>query len=132
MGNLEAGSVNRLIAVKQEIEVEGTGAVGDGGGAVAAEFALDLEQPVEKFARGQVGFKREDGVEEARLVGQANGSGGVERRALGDAAEGGEAIRSGRESGFRRPGGTGNVGAEGDVSGGHAGRFSLREDASAG
>jgi len=43
------------VAVEDEIEVEGAGAVGEAGGAVAAEVALDGKEGVEKDARGEIG-----------------------------------------------------------------------------
>ena len=52
--NLEVRLVNDLVPVDEDIEIEGAGAVGDGCGAVAAEFALDPEQMIEKLARRQV------------------------------------------------------------------------------
>jgi len=43
------------VAVEEEVEVEGARAVGEGGGAVAAEVALDGEERVEEDARGEIG-----------------------------------------------------------------------------
>ena len=75
------------VVVEEEIKVEGAGAVGEGGGAVTAEAALDGEKSVKERARCEIGFKGNDGVEEAGLIGKADGRGGVERGAGGDAAE---------------------------------------------
>jgi hypothetical protein len=43
------------ISVEEEIKVESTGAVGEGGGAVAAEVALDGKERVEEDARREIG-----------------------------------------------------------------------------
>lgn len=119
MGNFEAGLADDLGAVEKDIEVEGAGTVGELQGAIAAEFALDVEKLLEELARGERGFEGEDGVEEAGLIGEADGGGGVERGAGGDVAEGGKAIGGGGEGGFGRAGGAGEVGAESEVGGGH-------------
>ncbi len=78
---------------------------------------------MEELVGSEIGFERDDGVEEAGLinnfVGEADGRGGVERGTGGEVAEGCE-TRGGRdESGFRRTGGAGLVGAESDVGEGH-------------
>ena len=83
MRDFQAGLGEDEIAVEENVEVEGAGAVRDGGGAVAAEVALDGEEGVEEIARGEMRFEGDDGVEEAGLVGEADGRGGVERGARG-------------------------------------------------
>jgi len=111
------------VAVEEEIEVEGARAVGEAGGAVAAEEALDGKQGVEEDARGEIGRESNDGVEEAGLGskarGKTNGGGGVERGVCGDAAERGEVREDGGERGVGIAGRAGEVGAEGDVGEGH-------------
>ena len=112
MGDLEIEFAEDEIVVEKKVEVESAGAVGNAGRTVAAEFALDGEQGMEKLIRDETGFERDNGVEEARLIGEPDGRGGVERGARCDAAKGGEA-RGGRgERGFGRAGGAGQVGAE--------------------
>jgi hypothetical protein len=113
--NFESRFAEHKIAVENEIEIESTRAVGDGVEAVAAEFLLDGEKCAEKLERGERRFKRESGVEEARLIGEADGRGGVERRAGCDAAERGEAREGGGKGCIGGAGGAGNVRAEGDV-----------------
>jgi hypothetical protein len=121
--DFQAGLGEDEIAVEENVEVEGAGAVRDGGGAVAAEVALNGEECGEKIARGKIRFEGEDGVEEAGLInkagGETDGGSGVERGARGDAAEGGEALDGGGERGFGRAGGAGEIRAEGDVGEGH-------------
>ncbi len=116
MGNFEIELPEDEIAVEKNVEIERAGAVGNGSRAVAAEFTLDCEQGVEKLTRGEVGFKRDNGVEEAGLIGKADGSGGVERRPGGDVAEVCKVVDGMSECGFRRAVEAGKVGAEGDVS----------------
>ncbi len=43
------------VGVEEEIEVEGAGAIGKGGGSVAAEVALDGEEGFEEDARRKIG-----------------------------------------------------------------------------
>ena len=107
------------VAEEEEVEIERAGAVGDACGAVAPEVFLDGEQALEQRARGEACFKRDDGVEEAGLLGEADGRGGVERGARGDVAEGGEALGCGGECGLRRAGVAGQVGAHANVGGVH-------------
>jgi hypothetical protein len=79
MRDFETGFAEDEIAIEEDVEVEGAGAVAKAGCAVAAEFALDGEEIFEEGARGEVGFEGDDGVEEAGLVGETDGLGGVER-----------------------------------------------------
>jgi hypothetical protein len=118
--DFEPGLRKEKIAVEKDVKVEGAGTVGEGGGAVAAEEALDGEKCVEEGARGEIGFEGDNGVEEAGLISEADGGGGVERGTGGDAADRGEAFGGCGERGVGRAGGAGQVCAEGDV-GGHAG-----------
>ncbi len=75
---------------------------------------------MEKWARRKIGFKSDDGVEEARLIGEADGSRGIKRRTRGDAAQRANVLEGRGERSIWRPGGAGKVGAEGDVGEGHA------------
>ena len=120
VGDLETGLGDDEIAVEKDVEVEGARAIGNGGGAIAAEFALDGEEGGEEIAGSKRGFEGEGGVEEERLIGEADGGGGVERRLRGDAADCGEARGSRGERGFRGAGGAGEIGSEGDGREGHA------------
>ncbi len=121
MGDFEAGFAEDEIAVEENVEIEGARAIGDACGAVAAEFAFDEENGAKQFEWRQSGFEGDHGVEEAGLIDDADGRGGVERGARGDAAERSETDGGGGERGFGRAGGTGQVGAEGDVGERHAG-----------
>lgn len=107
--DFEAGLQEGEIAVEKNVEVEGAGSVGDGGGAVAAEVTLDGEQGVEQGARGEIGVEGDDGVEKAGLRRESDRRSGVKRGAGGDAAEGGEALGGCGECGGRRAGGAGEV-----------------------
>ena len=78
---------------EQDIQIERARAIGDGGRAVAAELALQAEQRLEQRARGEIGFERDGGIEKARLGGETDRRGGVERGAGGDAAQAIQAAR---------------------------------------
>lgn len=65
------------------------------------------------------GFERENGIEEAWLIGEPDWRGGVERGAGYDASERGQALGRGDKRCIRRAGWAGEVGAEADVSEGH-------------
>jgi hypothetical protein len=119
MGKLEASHAEDKIAEKGEIEVEGAGTVGNGGDAIAAEGEFELEQGREKRERRKRGFDGDDGVEEMWLIDEADGGGGVERRASSDAAGSGEAREGRRKRSLRRAGGAGKVSAERDDGKGH-------------
>ncbi len=73
MRDFEGGLADDEVAVEEDVEVEGAGTVGEGGGAVAAEVALDGEEGVEEWARGERGFECDDGVKEAGLINDAGG-----------------------------------------------------------
>ena len=122
VGNIEAGFAEEEVVVEEDVEVEGTRAVGDGCGAVAAEIALDGEEGVEEIAWGEWSFEGQDRVEETGLIGEADGGGGMERGACGDSAQGGETCGGGGECGLRRADGAGKVGTECDVGGRHGKR----------
>jgi hypothetical protein len=118
--DFEAGLCKHETAREKDVEIEGAGAVGDGGGAVAAEEALDGEKRVKERARRKIGFKGNDGVKEARLIGEAHGLGGVERGTRGDAAKFCDWLKGGGERGIGRASGAGKVCAECDIGEGHA------------
>jgi hypothetical protein len=119
MRDLQIELADDEIADEENIEIESAGAVRDSGGTVAAKLALDGVQSVKKPVGGETGLEHDNGVEEARLAGQADGCGGIERGTGGDAAEGPE-TRCGRDQGsFRRASAAGQVGAESDVGEGH-------------
>ena len=103
MRKLEACFAEAEVAEHEHIQVQCTGAVGDAGGAVAAEVVFDGEKRIEQGARGEFGFKRNHCVEKARLVGVANRPGGVEPRASKDAAQGAEAVNGSSEGDIGRP-----------------------------
>ena len=73
MRDFETGQAEDEIAVEENVEVEGARAVAHAGGAVAAELALDEENGAQQFERRESGFKSDDGVEEAGLIGQGDG-----------------------------------------------------------
>jgi hypothetical protein len=121
MRNFEAWLGENEIAVEENVEVEGAGAVGDSGGAVTTEEALDEEKGSQEGARGERGVKGDNGIEEAGLIGEADGGSGIQRGVRGDASDG-RKLREGRgEGGVGMTSRAGKVGAEGDVGEGHAG-----------
>ena len=123
MRDFETGLGEDEIAVEEDVEVEGARTIGDGARAIAAEEALDEEKIVKQLARREIGIKGDDGVEEARLIGEADRRGGIERGTRGDAAERGDLLESRGEGGIGRACGAGKVGAERDVDEGHATRL---------
>jgi len=62
MRNFKAGLRKDEIAVKENVEIERAGAVGDGGGAIASEEALNEKEGGEEGARGERGVKDDDGI----------------------------------------------------------------------
>src|ERR1039457_859225 len=54
MRDFEAEFRKDEIAAEEEVEVDGAGAVGKAGGAVATEEALDGKERIEKDARGEI------------------------------------------------------------------------------
>jgi hypothetical protein len=85
MRDFKAGYAEDEIAVEENVENEGARAIGNTGCAVATEVAFDEENGAKQFERRQSGFESDDGVEEAGLIGEADGRGGVERGTGGDA-----------------------------------------------
>lgn len=112
--DFEAGIGKDEIVVEEKVEVEGARAIEGSAGAIAAEEAFDGEKSVEKVAGRKRSFEGQDSVEEAGLIGNADGRGGVERRTRGDAAERGDTLQGCGKSGIGRAGGAGKIGAEGD------------------
>jgi hypothetical protein len=121
MRNFKAGLRKDEIAVEENVEVEGAGAVGDGCVAITAEEALDEKEGGEEGSRSQRGIKDDDGIQEAGLMGKADRGSGIERRTRGDTSDGGELREGGDERGIGMACEAGKVGAEGDVGDGHAG-----------
>jgi hypothetical protein len=119
MRNFKAGRCEDEVAVEEDVKVEGAGAVGDGGGAVATEVALYGEKSVEEIEWRERSIECDDSVEEAGLIRNAHRLSGIERGTGSDAAERGDVRECGGESGVWRAGRTGKVGAEGDISEGH-------------
>ena len=62
MRNFKAGLREDEIAVKENVEVEGAGTVGDGGGAITTQEALNEKEGIEEGARSERGFDGDDGV----------------------------------------------------------------------
>lgn len=89
MWECEGGVLHHDGAVEEQIEVDDARSFGWGGGAVAAHGVLDGEQAVEEIEGKDVGFQQGGGVDEARLVGVADGIGLVE---LGDGFEAAEVV----------------------------------------
>jgi hypothetical protein len=120
MRNFKARLRKDEITVEENVEVEGAGAVGDGGGAITTELALDEKEGGKEGARSERGVKDDDGVQEAGLIEESDGGSGIERRTSGDVSDGRE-LREGRgERGVGMAGEAGKVGAESDVGAGHA------------
>jgi len=103
------------VSVEDEVEVDEAGALGWGGGAVAAHFLFDGEEGLEESFGGEGGFEERGGVEEVGLVEVADGGGVVEGGDGGEGAKGGEVVEGEVEVG----GAVAEVGAEG--YGGYAG-----------
>lgn len=80
MGYLEVWSTENPIAVQQNVEIEGTWAVGDAMASVAAEAAFEGKETGEQGFGGEAGFEGYGGVEELRLIGIADRGGRVQRR----------------------------------------------------
>jgi len=121
MGNFKAGLREDEIAVEENVEVEGAGAVGDAVQAVAAKSALDFEEVFEEGQGIEGCFESGCAVEEGGLVGVSDGFRGVPGGFGDECSKFGEA-KNGSVKGFaRRAGGAGKVGAEGDVGGLHGG-----------
>lgn len=96
--------------VEEDVDVEGTRAERDE--ATASELALDVADGVEELEWEERGFGGDAAVEEPGLRGEADGFGGVERRAAGDADAGGvEKLEGAGDAG----GAVAEVGAEGEI-----------------
>jgi len=119
VGNFEAGGGQDQVVVEEDVEVEGSGAVLEAGGAVAAEFVFNCQKPVEQGLRREIGFEGNNGVDKARLAGKPDGLGAVEGGSGDNMAQGFEALGGGGEGGLWRACLTGEVGAQGDVGGVH-------------
>ena len=111
------------IAHQDQVEIEGAWAVGSGACAIAAEVVLDGEEELEELMRRESGLKSENGVDEPRLLSEADRRSGVERGTSGDGAECFKARCCCGESGFGRAGLTGEIGAESNVGEGHNSRL---------
>jgi hypothetical protein len=120
MRDFKTGLGEDKIAIEEDIEVDGARTVGHGARAIAAKEALDEEKVIKQCARREIGFKGDDGVEEAGLIGGADRLGGIERGTRGDATQRANVLNCSGKRGIGRPGGAGKVGAEGDVGEGHA------------
>jgi hypothetical protein len=88
MRNFEAGLREDEVGVEENVEVEGARAVGDSGRAITTEETLDEKEGCEEGARSQRGIKGDDSIEEAGLIGEADGGGGIQRGTRGDASDG--------------------------------------------
>ena len=66
----QAGLVDHLVAVEQQVEVDR--ARPPALPALAAQLALDREEDVEQLPRRELGLERGDAVQEPRLVGDAD------------------------------------------------------------
>jgi hypothetical protein len=62
MWNFKAGLGMDEIAVKEDVEVEGARAIGDGHGAITTEEPLDEKEGGEQGSRSQRGIKDNDGI----------------------------------------------------------------------
>ena len=67
MRHLEAGLVDALVPVEQQVEVDRSGAARRPS-PDASELGFDREEPVEQAARRERRFECDGAVEEARLV----------------------------------------------------------------
>jgi len=65
MRDLEIGTGDRFVAVKQDIQVDEAGALGEG--LLAAHGRFDFSHPVQEFLRRQIGFGFEDRIQEPGL-----------------------------------------------------------------
>jgi hypothetical protein len=69
MRNFKAGFGMDEIAIKENVEVEGARAIGDGYGAITTKKALDEKESGEESARSERSVKDDDGIYEAGLIG---------------------------------------------------------------
>lgn len=119
MRNLEIRFANDGLAKEKDVEIERARAVRDARGAVAAELALDCQQPFEQSTRAELGFEGDDGIEKARLIGESDRCSGVKTGAGNDTAQQRHAFDGGSERDLRWAGWARQVGAEADVSSRH-------------
>jgi hypothetical protein len=75
----EIGFSDANVIHEKDIQIERTWPVGNVKAAIAAEFELDLPQLFKELVRRKRSFKRDSGIEKARLRGITDRSGGVER-----------------------------------------------------
>lgn len=115
VGDIEVRLVEDEVSVEQNVEIEGARPIENAGGAVAAEFAFDVKESVEQGGGREIGFEGDDGVDKARLIGEADRLGGVKGGAAGDAADGRKAMDGCGKRVLRRAGRTRDVGAHPDV-----------------
>ena len=73
--HFEPESAENQIVVEKNVQVERARAVDGAPGAVAAEVEFKGEQSVQQRAWREPGFKRDHGVHEAGLIGEADGRG---------------------------------------------------------
>src|SRR5574343_716552 len=112
----QARQVDELVVIEQQVEIQRTWAIALG--TDAPEALLDFEQGIEQGFRGQRGFQFSHGIDELRLLGDANRSRAIERRAMHNAAfrQVGQGGKGCPHRGCRVT----EIGAEGDVGGTHA------------
>ena len=119
MGKFQIRFTEAKVSHEKDIQIERAGSVGHSGGAVTAELEFDVEEAFEQGVRREAGFECNDGVDESRLVGEADGGRGIQGRPVKDAAE----SRQTRDRLAQRRGGwadgAGKVGAHPDVSRAH-------------
>jgi hypothetical protein len=120
--DIEVGFVQNQGSEEQDVEIESAWPVGNACGAVAAELALDAKKGGEESGGRQFSLEGNHCVQKTRLVSKSHRFSGVERGAACEAADGTEAVGGGGKRGFRRTGGTGDVGAHPDISGLHHSR----------
>jgi len=120
--DLQVRLLDRAVGVKKDVEVDEAGAFGER--LVAAHVGFDLAEGGEEFVGRKTGFGTESGIEEPGLVEVVDGLGFVEARDSFDAD--GMAVEE--LDGFAEVvGSVANVGAKGDVHGGHWEYFRAEE-----
>ena len=87
MGDLQIRFFDSEMVEQQNIQVKCAWAVGDACGAVAVERVLDGQKSAKQLPRIQICFQRYDRVYKARLIGEADRGGRIERGAGKDAAQ---------------------------------------------
>ena len=66
MRDLQIGCADRVVAVKQDIQIDEAGAFGEG--FLAAHGRFDFSHPTQEFVRGQTSFGFEDSIQEPGLI----------------------------------------------------------------